>query len=207
MGIGPPMKLYADAPARRTRQLLGDLFLLLWVVVWVRFGMTVHDATLALARPGREIREAGTGLSVRLREAGTAVGDLPLVGEEIRGPFDGAGDAADQIARAGAAQVRAVQELAWWLGLAVALVPVLVGLAAYLPARWRFVRTATAGQRFIDSSADLRLFALRAMARQPMHRLAGITGDPVAAWRRGDRSVIRELALLELRDAGLRPPA
>jgi hypothetical protein len=201
------MKLYADAPARRTRQLLGDLLLLLWVVVWVRVASTVYDATLALARPGTEIWQAGNGLSGQLRQAGAAVGDLPLVGEEIRAPFDGAGDAASRIARAGAAQVQAVHDLAWWLALAVGLIPVLLALAGYLPARWRFARTATAGQRFIDSSADLRLFALRAMARQPMHRLARVTDDPVDAWRRGDREVIRALALLELRDAGLEPPA
>lgn len=200
------MKLYADAPARRTRQLLGDLCLLVWVVLCVRLASTVYDATLALARPGAEIRRAGDGLSAQLRRAGTAVGDLPLVGDEIRAPFDGAGDAADQIARAGSAQVQAVHELAWWLALAVALIPVLLALAGYLPARWRFARTATAGQQFIDSSADLRLFALRAMARQPMHRLARVTDDPVGAWRRGDREVIRALALLELRDAGIEPP-
>jgi hypothetical protein len=72
--------------------------------------------------------------------------------------------------------------------------------------RWRFVRTATAGQRFIDADADLDLFALRAMATQPMHRLARVSDDPVRAWRDGDPDVVRSLALLELRDAGLSPP-
>jgi hypothetical protein len=69
------------------------------------------------------------------------------------------------------------------------------------------VRRATAAQRFIDSAADLDLFALRAMARQPMTRLAAISDDPSGAWRRGEEATIRALALLELRDSGLRPPA
>ena len=75
----------------------------------------------------------------------------------------------------------------------------------YLPLRWRFVREATAGQRFVDSGSDLDLFALRAMANQPLHRLARISDDPVRAWRDGDPDVVRALAVLELRDVGLPP--
>jgi hypothetical protein len=61
---------------------------------------------------------------------------------------------------------------------------------------------------FLDSSADLDLFALRAMASQPMHVLAAISPDPVAAWRSGDRAVITRLAEVELHRSGLNlPPA
>ena len=200
------MKLYADAPGRQARQVLGDLLLVLWVALWVKLALVVRDATLALAAPGEQIEAAGTGLAGKLRDAGATVGGLPLVGDEVRGPFDGAGDAADQIAAAGAAQVEAVQTLAFWLALAVGAVPILVLLAVYLPLRWRFVREATAGKRFIDSSADLDLFALRAMSNQPMHRLARISDDPVRAWRERDAPVVRALASLELRDSGLTPP-
>jgi hypothetical protein len=201
------VKLYADGQVRRTRQVAGDLLVVLWVVVWVRLARVVHDATLGLATPGREIQAAGGGLAARLRDAGSAVDDVPLVGDKVRSPFEGAGRAADQIASAGASQVEAVQHLAFWLGITVAVVPVLVVLALWAPARWRFVRQATAGQRLLDSSGDLELFALRAMARQPVHRLARISTDPVAAWRAGDPAVVRALATLELEDVGLRPPA
>jgi hypothetical protein len=135
------------------------------------------------------------------------VGDVPLVGDEVRAPFDGAGGAADRIAAAGDAQVEAVQTLAFWLGLAVGAIPVLIALAVYLPLRWRFIREATAGSRFVDSTDDLDLFALRAMARQPLHRLARISDDPAGAWRRGEPEVVRDLAALELRDSGLAVPA
>ena len=77
----------------------------------------------------------------------------------------------------------------------------------WLVLRGRFVRRASAAQRFIDNAADLDLFALRAMAGQPMRKLAAISSDPTGAWRRGDEATIRSLALLELRDTGLRPPA
>ena len=55
--------------------------------------------------------------------------DVPLVGDEVRAPFEGAGDAADQLADAGTAQVEAVTELAFWLGLSVGAIPVLIALA------------------------------------------------------------------------------
>ena len=200
------MKLYADASVRRARQVTGDLLLLLWIWTWVKVASVVHDATLTLARPGEEISDAGGGLADRLREAGDTVANVPLVGDEVRGPFDGAGSAAERLAAAGDAQVAAVQDLAFWLGLAVGAIPVLIALAVYLPLRWRFVREATAGRRFIDSVDDLDLFALRAMARQPMHRLARISDDPAGAWRRQEPEVVRALAALELRDSGLSVP-
>ena len=205
-GQHPAMKLYADAEPRRLRQMLGDALLLVWILVWIEVGKAVHEATMLLARPGEEMTAAGNGLADKLRDASSVVGDTPLIGDELQSPFDGAGDAADQIAGAGAAQVDAVEQLATWLGWTVGLIPVLVMLAVYLPARWRFIRQATAGQRFIDAGEDLDLFALRALARQPMHRLARITDDPAGAWRRGDPEVVRKLAVLELKEAGLTPP-
>jgi hypothetical protein len=200
------MKLYADAPVRRSLQVLGDVLLVVWVYLWVRIALVVRDATLGLAEPGQRIADGGTTLAEQLRGAGKSVGDLPLVGDEVRGPFDGAGGAAERIAAAGESQVEAVETLAFWLGVSVGAIPVLIVLAVYLPLRWRFVREATAGARFVDSTDDLDLFALRAMTRQPLHRLARISDDPAGAWRRRDPEVVRALAALELRDSGLSVP-
>jgi hypothetical protein len=200
------LKVYADAPARRTRQLAGDLLLLGWVCVWVAVARAVHATTMLLARPGEEIADAGGGLASRMRDAGAAVDGAPLVGDELRAPFDGAGDAADRIAAAGTSQVEAVGQLADWLAWCVFAIPVLVVLAVYVPLRWRFVREASAARRFVDADEDLDLFALRALAGQPMHRLARVHHDPAGAWRRRDPEVVRALAVLELRDTGLRPP-
>ena len=199
------MKIYADGPGRRARQMIGDLLLVLWVLLWLKLAEVVSDATLALAAPGRQIEDAGSGLAGQLRDAGAGVGGIPLVGDDVRTPFDGAGDAADRIAAAGTAQVDAVETLAFWLHVIVAAIPILVVMAVYLPLRLRFAREASAGQRFVDADEDLDLFALRAMAHQPLHRLARISDDPAGAWREKDAEVVRALAVLELRDAGLRP--
>jgi len=198
------MTFYADLPVRRALQIAGDAGVLLWVVLWIWLSQVVHDATMELAVPGRKIDAAGTSMAGRLRDAGSTVGDIPLVGDGASKPFDGAGGSADQLAEAGRSQVEAVESLAFWLGLAVALIPILIAVAVYLPPRIRFVRRATAGRVFLDSAADLDLFALRAMTNQPLHVLATISSDPAGAWRERDRTVIDRLAALELKDVGLR---
>ncbi len=205
-GHSASMKLYADTSVRRTLQIAGDLTLVLWVWFWITIASQVHDATLSLATPGRKIDSSATDLAERLRDAGRTVSRVPLVGDDVRGPFDGAGRAASGLADAGQQQAAAVGTLASWLGLAVALIPILLFVLFYLPQRIGFVRRATAGQRYLDAGADLDLFALRAMAHQPLHVLTRIDADPAGAWRRGERDVIDELARLELRAVGLRPP-
>jgi hypothetical protein len=200
------MKLYADSPARATRQVLADVLFLLWLVVWVTAGNAVHDATLELAGPGRQNPEAANNPAESTQEAGAALDDVPIIGDSARAPFDKASEASGALADAGRAEVEAVEGLAFWLRLAVTLIPILVVGAFFLPGRWRFVREATAGQKFMDAEADLQLFALRAMSNQPMHQLARVSDDPVGAWHRGDREVVHALARLEMRSVGLRPP-
>jgi hypothetical protein len=197
------VKLYADLPARRTRQVVADLAVLCWVLAWAWCGHAVHDATLQLAGPGRQVESSATSLAQRLEDAGAAVGGLPVVGDQAGTPLDEAGSAARQLAAAGRTQVSAVHTLAGWLGWSIALVPIAVALAVHVPRRLRFARRASAGRRLVDSAADLDLFALRALAHQPLHRLAAISDDPARAWRERDQRVVARLAALELRDAGL----
>jgi hypothetical protein len=200
------MKLYADSPVRATRQVVADVLFLLWMLLWVVAGNAVHDATMELAGPGRQIEESATSMSESMQDAGDALDDVPLVGDSARAPFDQASGASDKLADAGRAEVEAVEGLAFWLRLAVTLMPILVVAAFFVPIRWRFVREATAGQKFVNAEADLELFALRAMTNQPMHQLAKVSDDPVGAWQRGDRDVVHALAKLEMGSVGLRPP-
>lgn len=201
------MKLYADHPARFARQLVADCLFVAWVIAWVAIGDAVHDGTMALADPGHRIDSSATSLSESMTEAGDFLEGVPIVGDGAATPFDKASDASESLAAAGRAEVAAVERLAFWLGLTLAVIPILVVAVRYVPGRVRFVREATAGQRFVDSPADEELFALRAMTNQPMHVLARVSDDPVGALRRGDTAVIRELAALEMRTVGLRPRA
>lgn len=201
------MKLYADLPARRTAQVVTDLLMLAWIVLWVRVGIAVHDSTMELAEPGHRLEGAGRGLRDKLTTAGDGVDDLPVLDDRVAKPFRDAADSGTPIEDAGADLVTAVERLATTLGWVTALTPILIVGAVWLATRLRFVRRATSAQGLVDSVDDLDLFALRAMANQPLARLAAISPDPAAAWRRGDPEVIHDLAVLELADCGLRPPA
>ncbi|MFG1624716.1 hypothetical protein [Kribbella sp. NPDC049227] len=201
------MKLYSDVGTQRFRQVLGDLLLVGWIWLWVEAGLLVFRITNALGAPGRKAAEAGDGLAGDLRRLSEPMGKVPVVGDQLRSPVDGAAAAAGKLAEAGRDQAHAVEQLAYVLAGVTIGMPVLLALLIWLPPRIRFSRRATAAQKFIDSDADLQLFALRAMANQPMHKLAKISDDPVAAWRDGDTTVITRLATLELRSTGLRAPA
>jgi hypothetical protein len=132
--------------------------------------------------------------------------DLPLLDDRVATPFRSAAGVGTQIEKVGTDLVSAVEDLALVLAVTTVLVPVLIVGFVWLVLRTRFVRRASAAQRFIDAAPDLDLFALRAMANQPMPRLARVSDDPAGAWRRGDADVIHALALLELKECGLRPP-
>jgi hypothetical protein len=200
------VKLYSDIPGRRLAQVVADVAVVVWVVVWIRLGMRVHDATMQLAAPGRELADAGSGFRGAMTSAGDGVDDLPLLEDRVAAPFRSVAGVGGDIEQAGLDLVTAVERLALVLAVTTALAPVLLVVGVWLLLRVRFVRRASAAQRFIDADPDLDLFALRAMANQPMPRLARISPDPAGAWRRGEREVIRSLAVLELRGSGLEPP-
>lgn len=201
------MKLYADASARRTRQLLADVLFVLWIVGWVWLGHVVQHGTMQLAGVGRQTDSSATSLANGLTSAGDTLSGIPLVGDGVSEPFDQMSSASQALAEAGRAQVTAVHRLSWALGISLAAIPILCVAVFFIPIRWRFVREATASARFIDAAEDLDLFALRALARQPMYVLAKISDDPAGAWRARDPEVVTALARLELRDAGLAIPA
>ena len=141
-----------------------------------------------------------------MRAAAEQTGRVPGIGAELRKPFDEAVGSLQGVIAAAEGQVASVERAGLLLGWLVFLIPVILLLLIWLPARIRFFLRARAAQRFLDADADLDLFALRAMVVQPMHVIAKISDDPVAAWRRGDRDVIRALAAVELRRSGLDPP-
>lgn len=201
------MTFYADIPARRARQVAGDLWLVVWTVLWIWAAMRLYDLVMNLAAPGLAIADGATDLAGSISSAGESVSQVPLVGETLGTPFEGMASAALSIADAGQATADAVGLLARFLAIALAVVAIMSFAVVWIPIRIAFIRRATAARRFVDANEDLDLFALRAMTRQPLHVLARITDDPAGAWRRGDQQVITALATLELREEGLRPPA
>lgn len=179
--------------------------MLLWVVIWALVARWVHATTMTLAAPGRRLEDAGGSFRDRMLGAGDRVDDLPLIDDRLAEPLRDVSGVGAEIAAAGTDLVTAVERVALLAAIVTAAVPIILVGALWLTLRLRWVREATAAARFIDSTADLDLFALRALSRQPMTALARISDDPAGAWRRGDVAVIDALAYLELADTGLSP--
>ncbi|MFN8124917.1 MAG: hypothetical protein U0R64_00175 [Candidatus Nanopelagicales bacterium] len=200
------MKWYADTPSRRHRQVAADLGIVAWIVIWIWLATRMFSLVLMVGAPGATIESAGTSLSENMTSAGEAIDGLPVVGDGVRTPFDRMAEAGTSIADAGRGQQEAVTKLAWFSAVSLALIPIATLTVIWLPVRVRFARRAAAALRFVDSADDLDLFALRALARQPLPVLARIHDDPAGRWRAGDPTVIQALARLELADEGLHVP-
>ncbi len=166
------MKLYSDIPARRTVQVAADVGIVLWVVLWVRVAARVHDATMALAEPGRNLAGAGGSFRDTMAGAGDNVDDLPLLEDRIATPFRSAAGVGTEIERAGNDLVTAVERLSLVLALTTALVPILiVGCVWLVPARP--VRPPRRGRAALHRRRS-RPRPLRAARHgQPAHAAAG----------------------------------
>lgn len=198
------MRLYATSPARRTRQVLADLFVLLWVLGWVLVGRWVHALVMTLAAPADPLRDAGTGLSGRMRDIAERIGEVPLVGGSLDGPFVGTAAVGDDLVAAGDQLESAVRTVAWVVSLLSAGTPILLVLLLWLVVRWTWVRRASALGPEVDDPESQQLLALRALVRQDPRRLQRLYADPVGAYASGDPEVWRALADLELAEVGLR---
>jgi hypothetical protein len=203
------MKFYADRPLHATNQVLGDLLVLAWVVLWVWLATVVHDKVEALAGPGRQAEDAGSSLARSLGSAADRVGDVPLAGDQLRGPLDDGAGAGRDFAAAARSYQDAVADLARFTALAVAIIPVLLVLVLWLPRRLAWIAAASAAKRLLGGrhgEPSVDLFALRALVHQPLRALSKVTDDPAQAWRSQDRLLLEQLAELELADLGLRAP-
>jgi hypothetical protein len=195
------VKLYAETSGLRARQVLGDLAVVAWTAAWVWAGVTLYRLVEKLAVPGARLEQAGGGFAGDVAEIQQKVGRVPVVGNELQGPFGRLAGVGQTLADAGATQQQVVHQLALWLGILVAAVPVVTLLLAWLPRRVSWAREAGAASRLRLAGADLELFALRAVANRPLRQLHRVTPDPAGALRAGEYEA---LADLELRALGLR---
>lgn len=198
------MKVYSDFAGRRTRQIVADVLALAAIALWVWFGYTVFTLVNALAAFGVQMEDAGAGFAQAMSDVGETLGGIPLIGPGIRVPFDGASAAGGTLEAAGQAQQDAVLQLALTLGIGTAALPVLMILLVWLVPRILFIRRAGRATAVVSADAGLDLLALRALTTQKLSAITTIDPDALGAWRRGEPEVVRRLAQLELRAAGVK---
>lgn len=191
---------YAETTARRARQVLADLAMLVWTWVWWRVGRAAHDLVAALGAPGRGLESSGDQLAATFRDIADTIEGTPLVGGALGSPFEELGATATAIAGVGAAQDAAAAALADWVFALVVLLPVVTVGLVWLVVRVRGARRTALARQLREHGMD-DLLALRALATRPLRDLLTATADPAGAWRAGDTGA---LADLELRRLGLR---
>jgi hypothetical protein len=197
------MRLYAERLPTAIRQLLTDLIVVIWIYLWIRAGLWVHHMVEKLAVPGQKLQTAGGGIADNLADAGSKIDNLPLVGDQLVKPFNGAADAARSLADAGAQQQEIVDQLALIITILTLAVPLALVLFLWLPLRLRWMRRAGVASSVRGEPAGRDLLALRALASQPLNELAKLGPDIAQSWRNGDAAAVDALAGLELKKLGL----
>lgn len=197
------MKLYADFAPRRTRQVVADLVALTIVVLALVAGVAVHGLIATVGRAFGRLERAGTGFQGAMGELGDSLGGVPLVGAGVGELFASAAGAGGSLAEAGRIGQAVIESIAVGAGLGVALLPIAVLLLAWMRPRMRFVRRAAATRAILALEDGPALLALRALGDAGARELTAISPHPVRAWLAQDGDVVRRLAALEAREAGI----
>ena len=191
--------------ARAVRRL--DIIVGVWIAVWVVLGGVVWHDIGAQAQLATDVIKVGTAVKDTGKALGV-VGGLPLVGGQI-GEFaeriEGMGA---EVEGSGISSRDAVRRSAVAAGLGIAVLPAVLVLALYLPARLRWRLDVQAIATALPGSADDPAFqeylARRAVTALSWDGLRAVTPDPWGAIDRGDH---RALADAELARLGLSRPA
>ena len=198
------MKLYSDFAGRRTAQIFADLVAIGLIALAIWGAVLIHAAIVVLDEVGKSLTASGDSFQKTMSDAGNTLGGIPLIGGGIRAPFDAASGAGGLLAQAGKAQQNLVDTAALVIAIAAAVVPILVVLFVWLRPRIRFARRATRAYRVSQLADGVQLLALRALVDGDAKELHSVAERPVEAWRHGEVGVVRALAALELREAGVR---
>ena len=195
------MRIYAELPGYRARQIIGDAFVAAWTWLWVEIGGAVNRSIAALAEPARLLEDAGSDIAARADSAGRQVAGVPVVGRALSGSFRSLEEMGRSLQATGANQQDAVHDIALWLGIAAAGLPILFLLYRWAVRRAAWVREASAAARLRSAPGSLQLLAIRAVARSPLADLRRLAGNPAEDYLAGN---YRALAALELNRLGLR---
>lgn len=197
------MHLYARPSKLLLTQVLADAALFAWFTASWWLGRAVDGFVRGLGQPATDAAHTATQVKDELADAATQVKDLPLIGEQLRNPFDQVSRSLDGLVKAADAQVTSINQAATVAGWVTFVAPVLLALAFWLPWRVTYMRTASLLRDLSMSPAGDELLALRALTTQPLSVLMHVVSDPAAAWRSGDPQVLRRLADVELRAHGV----
>lgn len=195
--------MYPDVPGRRLGAVAGDALVLVLLVLFAWLGLAVHDAVDRLAVLGEGVQATGGAVQGGFDTAADAVGETPVVGDDIAEGLRGAGEATGgNVVDLGERGEGSVHRLADLLGLIVFGLPALLVLMRFVPARAARVRALTAAERVLHG-APAREVAMRAAFSLPYGQLLVHTRDPLGDLEAGR---LDPLVAAAFDDVGLRRP-
>ncbi|MDF3048993.1 MAG: hypothetical protein K0R87_631 [Pseudonocardia sp.] len=196
------MRIYAERPARAALQVLADLTVLVWVFGVTELARAAQAAVLALQAPAARLTGAGEAIRTTFDGAASTASGVPFVGDDLARALGNGTGAGESLSASGRELAATAASAATGVAAAVVVLGAVPVVAVWLTVRVRWMRAA--GSARTAREADPELLALRALARQPAHRLLDVTPDPAGAWRRAEPDAMAGLAALELRSLGLR---
>ncbi len=198
------MRFYAERPARAARQLLADVLVIAWVWLVVTIAKAGRSLIEQLQGPADALTSAGQSVRDTFAGAAKTASQIPLVGEDLARALGLGTGAGESLAAAGQRQEQILDTVGLWAAIAIVAFAAVPVVLLWLYVRLRYARAA--GSAVVARARDIDLLALRALTHQPTRQLLQVSGDPAGAWRRDDPGVVNDLAALELRALGLRPP-
>lgn len=184
-----------------------DALVVVWVVAWVVLGAVVWRDIGAQAQLSTDVIKVGAAV----RDTGEAlgvVGGLPLVGGQIGQFADRIQGMGAEVVGSGQSSRDSVRRTAVLAGLGIAVLPAVLVLALYVPARLRWRRDVRAVADELSRSPDDPAFgqylARRAVVALPWDEVRAVAPDPWGAIERGDTGA---LASAELARLGLFRPS
>jgi hypothetical protein len=199
------LRFYPGNPSGRRSTITRDVLFLVLIAFFVWCGVKTYQAVERLTVLGSAVVNTGTSIQDGFGSAAKAVGSVPIVGDSLANALNGAGsNAGGNLTSLGNQGNDYVHRLAVFLGLLVALLPILVLVLAVLPRRVRQIRSLTAAGTVLahsDDPAIRRVMASRAAFALPYGVLLEYTPDPL-----GDLAAGRYDALVAaaLETGGLR---
>jgi hypothetical protein len=198
------MRFYAERPTRVARQLLADVLVIAWVWLVVTIAKAGRSLVDQLQGPAGALTSAGQSVRDTFTGAAKTASQIPLVGEDLAKALGLGTGAGESLAAAGQRQEQIIDTVGLWAATAIVAFAAVPVVLLWLYVRLRYARVA--GSAVVARARDVDLLALRALTHQPTRQLLRVSGDPAGAWRRDDPGVVNDLAALELRALGLRPP-
>ncbi|UXY32098.1 hypothetical protein [Streptomyces sp. HUAS TT20] len=169
--------------------MLADLIAVALTAAAVKFALTVHDAIMMLAEPGRKAQSAGDDLASGLEDAADAASKVPFIGDTLKKPLQSAAGAGTGLSDAGQSLQHIVGQVATLTALALIVLPVAFVLVLWLPLRLRWIKHSATTRHLFEDTGGADLLALRTLTG-PQRDLVGVPVPPgglADAWRRGDQ--------------------